>query len=82
MAVNSFFKQNDEQPVQKGKFDSPMQLRIAAIFLQSLLTFLLAPSQNSAQEKMKNVDKLTQGRNKVHRFYTSANLTSVLNSGL
>jgi hypothetical protein len=48
--VNSFFKQKDEQLLQKDNFDSPIELIIAAI-PTIFANFSSSPSQNSAQGK-------------------------------
>jgi len=60
ISANSFFKQNDEQLVQKGKFDLPIELSIAAI--PTIFANFSPTSQNSAQQKMKDVEKLTHGK--------------------
>jgi len=52
LAVNSLFKQNDEQLRQKGKFDSAIKLSIVAI-PTTFANFSFSPSLNSAQGKWK-----------------------------
>jgi hypothetical protein len=51
MAVSSFFKQKDEQLLQKGKFDSPIELIIAAVPTIFAYFSSSSSSQSSARGK-------------------------------